>query len=443
MNKTIALGISLALGMSAAVPGYAQDDVLRISVSNDKTRAQPIAIVPFVQNASIPVDIAQIIDDDLARSGMFVTLPRANMIDKPTDVSQVNPSDWRRLGQNDVVIGKVDPGPAPGSVSVSFNLIDVLHSDAASVILNEPGIAGRDKNHWRSAAHKAADEIFEKLTGMKGVFDTQIAYITSTGSAGTLRFQLWIADADGQQPHMIATSHEPLMSPAWSPDGRRIAFVGFNHGWSAIYVQTPSTGELKKFVGEPGINGAPAWSPDGSKLAVTLSFEHNPDIYVIDVASGSRTRITYDPAVDTEAAWSPDGQTLAWVSDRGGQPQVYTTPAGGGGPQTRLTFQGIRNEDPAYSPDGKTLALANNDGSGYRIGLLDLQSHAVKIISNGPLDEHPRFAPNGQVVIYTAQVAHGEELQTASVDGRVHQTLSESGNVRTPAWGPFQPGPGN
>jgi TolB protein len=440
MNKTTVLGIAAAVGMTMALPGFAQDDVLRISVSTDRTRAQPIAIVPFVQSANIPTDIAQIIDDDLARSGMFITMPRANMIDKPTDVSQINVSDWRRLGQSDVVIGKVDAGPAPGSISVSFNLVDVLHSDSATVILNDPGIAGPNKNRWRHAAHKAADEIFEKLTQMKGIFDTQIAYITSSGVGASQRFQFWIADADGQQPHMIATSHEPLMSPAWSPDGRRIAFVGFDHGNSAIYVQTPSTGELRKFVGERGINGAPSWSPDGNRLAVTLSFEHNPDIYIIDVGSGSRTRVTYDSGVDTEAAWSPDGSTLAWVSDRGGQPQIYTTPAGGGGPQTRLTFQGVRNEDPAFSPDGKTLALANNDGSGYRIGLLDLQTHALRIISDGPLDEHPRFAPNGQVVIYTSQGSHGEELKTASVDGRVHQTLSQAGNVRTPAWGPFQPG---
>ncbi len=441
MKKMNPLRIPLLLiGCLSVLPALAQQ-ALNITVSNNNTRAQPIAIVPFVQTPDVPTDIAQIIDDDLARSGMFTTLPRANMLEKPTDVSQVNPRNWKVLGMDNLVIGKVVPGSSgPGSISVSFTLIDVLHGDTATVIMNGNDILSRDKAHQRSAAHQAADMIFEKLTGIRGIFNTQIAYINSTGTGTNRRFQLFISDADGYagSQHTIATSREPLMSPAWSPDGRKLAFVGYDRGYSAIYVQTWETGELKKFVGERGINGAPAWSPDGTKLAVTLSFEKNPDIYVIDVNSGMRTRITTDPGIDTEAAWSPDGQTLVWASDRGGQPQLYTAPATGGS-QTRLTFQGVRNEDPAFSPDGKWLALVNNDGSGYHIGLMDLQTHAIKVISDGFMDEHPRFAPNSQVVIYTSQGPRGEELKTATVDGRVHQTLSQPGNVREPAWSPWPP----
>jgi TolB protein len=432
-----ALRAILLLAVAAAAPVYAD---LSFSVVTDVSKPQPIAVVPFAQPPEVTTDIAQVIDADLARSGLFRTLPRGDMLEKPTDVSQINPRNWRAVGMDYVVIGKVTSTPG-GGITVSFRLVDALHGDDPNslVVLSNDNVVGKDKNHWRSAAHKIADQIYQKLTGIRGIFDTKIAYVTSTGTGNARRFQLYIADADGEQPHMIATSHEPLMSPAWSPDGRRLAFVGFDHGYSAIYVQTPDTGELKRFVGERGINGAPAWSPDGTKLAVTLSFEHNPDIYVIDVATGARNRITTDPAIDTEAAWSPDGKTLAWASDRGGQPQIYTAPSTGG-PQTRLTFQGVRNEDPAFSPDGKTLALVNVDGSGYRIGLLDLQTHVLKIISDGPLDEHPRFAPNGQVVIYTTQGPRGEELKTASVDGRVHQTLSQPGNVREPSWSPFPPG---
>jgi TolB protein len=442
MNKKRAFCFSLCAVLLAAVQmGYADDDVFKISVSNDRTRAQPIVIVPFKQDPSVTTDVAQVIDDDLSRSGMFTTMPRSDMtFGQPGDVSEVSAPDWKRFGNN-VVIGKVVPGSAPGSIDVSFTLIDVLHGDTASVVMNGSDILGRDKAHQRSAAHQAADMIFQKLTGIRGVFNTQIAYINSSGTGNNRRFQLFICDADGYagSQHTIATSHEPLMSPAWSPDGRKLAFVGYDRGYSAIYVQTWETGELKKFVGEKGINGAPAWSPDGTKLAVTLSFERNPDIYVIDVATGARTRITTDPGIDTEATWSPDGQTLVWTSDRGGLPQLYMAPATGGA-QTRLTFQGNRNEDPSFSPDGKLLALVNSDGSGYHIGLMDWQTRAIKIISDGSMDEHPRFAPNSQVLIYTSQGSRGEELRTATVDGRVHQALSQPGNVREPAWGPFPPG---
>ncbi len=441
MKTMNAFRIALLGGLLVAQLAAA-DEPLTFSVASDKTRAQPIAILPFVQSPDIPTDIAQVIDDDLTRSGMFITVPRNDMLEHPTDVSQVNVRNWRTaLKVDNIVIGKVDPGAnGPGSITVSFSLIDVLHGDSATVIMDGNDIVGRDKNHQRAAAHRAADMIFQKLTGIRGVFDTQIAYINSSGTGNARRFQLFISDADGYagSQHTIATSREPLMSPAWSPDGKKLAFVGYDRGYSAIYVQTWETGELKKFIGEPGINGAPAWSPDGTKLAVTLSFEKNPDIYVIDLASGARTRITTDPGIDTEAAWSPDGQSLVWTSDRGGLPQLYVAPSTGG-PQTRITFQGNRNEDPSFSPDGKYMALVNSDGSGYHIALMDWRTKAITVISNGSMDEHPRFAPNSQVVIYTSQGPRGEELRTATVDGRVHQALSQPGNVREPAWSPWPP----
>ncbi|MDR3417707.1 MAG: Tol-Pal system beta propeller repeat protein TolB [Nevskia sp.] len=430
-----ALRVLLLAVCALAAPAYAD---LTITVSNDVTRPQPIAVVPFAQPPDIGVDVAQIVDADLARCGLFKTLPRNDMLERPTEVAQVVPRNWRAVGMDNVVIGKILPGPAPGSFTVSFRLIDATHGDDpnASVTLTSDNITARTKREWRSAAHQVADMIYEKLTGIRGIFNTQFAYVVSTGIGPSRRFQMLVADADAENKQTIAVSREPLMSPAWSPDGQRLAFVGYDHGYSAIYIQNWRSGELKKFVQERGINGAPSWSPDGSKLAVTLSFEKNPDIYVIDVNSGARNRITTDSGIDTEAAWSPDGRTLAWASDRGGQPQIYTAPSTGG-PQTRLTFQGVRNEDPVYSPDGKTLALVNNDGSGYRIGLMNLQTGALRLISDGPMDEHPSFAPNGQVVIYTSQGPRGEELRTASVDGRVHQTLSEPGDVREPAWSPF------
>jgi len=432
MKKILALGLLCIAGSASAD--------LEATITPSGVAPTPIAIAPFSQPAGLPVDIAQIIAADLDMSGVFKSLPRERMLETPTDASQVNPRNWRVVGMNDLVVGKVVPGTVPGSISVSFQLIDVLRGDDpnAAVILTADNIIGPTKNKLRSAAHQAADKIYEKLTGIRGIFNTQIAYVTSTGTGSNQRFQVFVSDADGKNQVPIATSHEPLMSPSWSPDGKRLAFVGYKHGYQAIYVQTWQTGELKPIVEEKGINSSPSWSPDGTKLAITLSFEKNPDIYVVDVASGTRTRLTTDPGIDTEAAWSPDGKTIAWASDRGGQPQTYTMPSGGG-PQTRLTFQGVRNEEPNYSPDGKTMALVNNDGSGFRIGILDLQTHALRIISDGPGDEHPTFAPNGQVLIYTSRGAHGEELKSASMDGRVHYTLSDVGNVHSAAWGPFAP----
>jgi TolB protein len=428
-----------------SVAGSASAD-LEATITSSGVARTPIAIAPFAQPPGLPVDIAQIVSDDLDMSGVFKSTERSKMLEQPTEVSQVNPRNWRVVGVNDLAIGKVVPGAAPGSISISFQLIDVLRGDDpnAAVILNVDNVLGQDKSRLRSAAHQVADKIYEKLTGIRGIFNTRLAYVTSTGVGQSQRFKMIVSDFDGKNQITIATSHEPLMSPAWSPDGKKLAFVGYNRQMQAIYVQSWETGELKKVVEERGINSAPSWSPDGSKLAVTLSFERNPDIYVVDASSGARiARLTTDGGIDTAATWSPDGRTIAWESDRGGQPQIYTMPAGGGA-QTRLSFQGTRNNEPDYSPDGKLMAMTNYEGGLFRIAIMDLQSRSLRVITDGPGDEHPTFAPNGQLLIYTSRGAHGEELKAASTDGRAHYTLGDVGNVHSAAWGPFaQPAPSN
>lgn len=405
---------------------------LDISVSQGVAAPRPVAIVPFAQQPGLSQDIADIIDADLTRSGLFLTLPRTDMLEKPTDEAQVDYRNWRTVGREAIVIGKVQ-GVQGGPISVSAKLLDVYRGQK---IMDIDGVIANKPSEYRSAAHRVADIIYEKLTGKKGYFDTRIAYVTASGPANNRRFQLLIADSDGENPGVIASSREPLMSPAWSPDGKRISYVGYEKGYSAIYIQTPATGALDKFVGEKGINSAPAWSPDGTKLVVTLSYETNPDLYVIDLATKTKHRITDNPAIDTEPNWSPDGSQIAFLSDRGGSAQIYMVPATGGDAR-RVTFEGKRNEQPRFSPDGKSIALVNFDGSSYRIALLDLASGSMRVLSDGPQDESPNFAPSGDLIIYTSQGRGGNELATVSVDGRVRQRLRQSGDVREPAWSPY------
>jgi TolB protein len=418
----------LLAALFASLLGAHAHAALEITVSGGEQAAQPIAVVPFGRPADVTVDLAEVIAADLARSGQFAPIPPGDMLERPTDIAQVNYRNWRALAVDNVVVGRLLRDPA-GKMTARFQLVDVLRAQQ----LMAYDVPVTDPRRLRPVGHQIADLIYEKLTGIPGYFNSQIAYVAATGRPENRVYQIVVADADGASPVTVATSREPLISPAWSPDRRQLAYVGYERGRSAIYIHTLATGDLRRFVSEKGINGAPAWSPDGRSLAITLSFEKNPDIYVMDVARGAHRPITTHFAIDTEPAWSPDGRQIAFTSDRGGQPQVYVVPSSGGEAR-RLTFEGKQNLRPRYSPDGKSLALVNVNETGYRIGLLDLATRQLRILSAGPLDESPSFAPNGAVVIYSAQGKQGNELATVTVDGRIRQRLTQPGNVYEPAW---------
>ncbi len=421
----------IALCLCGLLTGIAHA-ALTIEITQGIQGATPIAIVPFGSApgaAPPPEDIAAIVTADLGGSGRFSTLPLGDMLERPTDGSQVNFKNWRMLGSDNLVIGKVRPGS--GGYTVQFQLFDVFQGKQ---LLGYSIPAGASE--LRRVAHHISDLIYEKLTGIRGAFNTRIAYVTATRGANR-SYVLKVADADGYNASTILSSREPLMSPAWSPDGKRLAYVSFEKKRSEIYVQEIASGARQRIAGFDGANQAPAWSPDGRRLAVSLSRGGNLDLYVLDVSGSNLQRVTDNPAIDTEPVWAPDGNTLYFTSDRGGKPQIYEVAANGGSAQ-RITFEGDYNTRPRVSPDGRYIAMVHRNGGRYTIAVLDTQTRALNVLSDGPLDESPSFAPNGSMILYAAADRGRGVLSAVSIDGKVRQLLVlQEGNVREPAWSPY------
>jgi len=433
------LASPFVLLLLALVPfvACAQQQGLQIDIVGGNAAALPIAVVPMPYQgtgAAPATDVAKVVAADLDRSGQFRSLPDRDMVERPTRGAEVNYPTWRTLKQDFLVVGHVlDAGD--GSYRVEYELFDVAKQQR----LLGFAMTARS-NAMRDVAHQIADAIYEKITGVRGAFWTRIAYITASGVGRNSQYALVVADSDGYNPQTIVHSAAPLLSPAWSPDGRKLAYVSFDRGDSSIYIQDISSSARELVASFRGINSSPAFSPDGRQLALTLSKSGNPEIYVMDLGSKALRQITNQFGIDTAAVFSADGGSLYFMSDRGGKPQIYQAPASGGS-ATRISFQGSYNGDPTVSWDGKKIAMTQGNGNNYRIALLDLSlgSPRWSMLSPGSLDESPSFAPNASMVLYAAREGGRGVLYAVSADARVRQRLVlANGDVREPAWGPYR-----
>jgi TolB protein len=433
MRQILALGPAFLLFLLLPASDVLAE--LNIEITRGAGRRIPVAVVPFGwtgEDGAAPFAIDAVVAADLHRSGRFEPIKETQMLQKPVAGVDIDFDDWSILGVEAVVIGKITQTGA-NAYSVQFQAFDVFTREQL-VGYRMPASRGT----MRRVAHRAADMIYEKLTGVPGVFGTKVAYVTAQGRSADRLYTLVVSDADGENEFTIMESSNPIMSPAWSADSRRLAYVSFEDNVSTIFVQTLRTGNRIKVSSRPGINGAPAFSPDGRKLVLTLGgLDGNLDINVLDLATREVTRLTTNRSIDTEGTWAPDGQSIFFTSDRAGGPQIYKINVNGGTPE-RITFEGSYNARPRLSPDGSKLALVHLDRGNYRIGVLDLESDDLLILSTGRQDESPSFAPNSDTLIYATREGGNGVLEMVSADGLIRQRLaSGQGDVREPVWSPF------
>ncbi len=438
LTRKLSPGFAIVLFVIAGLfTGPLAAQSLNVDIVGGLKTATPIVVVPFAQQGGtpLPTDVADVMRNDFNRSGKFRSLAKSDIVESPSKGSEIKFATWRLLKQDYIVVGNIKE-TGNGMVQVEYELWDVNKQQSLLHQAMPPVPVG----DLRSVAHQIADIIYQKITGVRGAFWTRIAYITAVGVGNNTTYSLIVADSDGYNPQVVARSKESLLSPRWSPDGKKIAYVSFESGNSAIYVQNITTGSRQLVEAHAkGINGAPAWSPDGTKLAVALSYVGNLELFVLDLATHKETRLTHNLAIDTEPVWAPDGKSIYFTSDRSGQPQIYQIPATGGTAQ-RISFQGQNNADAAVSYDGKQIAMVQGNGNVYRIAIMDKSlGNQVRFISPGPLDGSPSFAPNASMLLYSATEGRREVLYAVSDDGLVRQRLVlADGDVREPSWGPYR-----
>jgi len=407
---------------------------LTIEITEGTEGALPIAVVPFDRSkmsSKLSADIAQIITNDLNRSGVLTVLSRQSLPAKPHYSNQVNYPLWRAAEQDYLVVGRVLE-KSSGKYEIQFQLLDVL---------KQKQLIGYSlkttKRKLRSSAHKISDLIYQKITGVRGAFDTRIAYIRAQRNQGR-KYILQVADTDGFNTQTVLESDEPLMSPSWSPDGQSLAYVSFESGRPEIFIQHLSTAKRNKISGFKGINSAPSWSPNGKFLALVLSKDGGPDIYLMNIETKRLRRLTRHRGIDTEPVWSGNGQSIIFTSDRGGSPQIYEVAVTGGKP-IRITFEGQYNAAASVSPDGKYIALVYGEAGQYKIAQLERNTGNLTVLTGSSLDESPSFSPNGKMVLYASTRGDNSVLYAVSVDGRgKHKLSDQTGDIREPVWGPYK-----
>ncbi|MBL8505342.1 MAG: Tol-Pal system protein TolB [Methylobacillus glycogenes] len=425
MNK-----LRLLLSLLVFFLPFGAQAALTIEIVGGAAQQIPIAVVPFAQQGAIAGQqdtIANVISADLRRSGMFRVLETRGVASQPHELNEVNYSDWSAIQAQALTIGTIENLPG-NRLKVSFRLLDVYKQNQ---------LVGMEYNitpaQLRMTAHKIADVIYQKLTGEQGVFATRISYVSKANG----RYSLQVADSDGFNPQTVVSSVEPIISPVWSPDGTRLAYVSFEKKKPIVYVQSLVSGQRTVLANFKGNNSAPSWSPDGKRLALVLTYAANSQIYSINADGTGLQQLTRTTAIDTEPTWSPDGRYIYFTSDRGGSPQIYRMSTSGGD-ASRVTFEGGYIVSPRISPDGKSLAYIRRDEGKFRVAIQDILSGQVQILSDGAKDEAPSFAPNGRMILHATKIGGRGALAAVSADGKVKQRLSEAGgDVREPAWGPF------
>jgi TolB protein len=414
----------LGLLMLAQVP--VANAVMTIEIIGAGEHQIPVAIVPFGGDSGLAQTINAVVVGDLQRSGLFRLVDPAGKL--PHELAEVSYQDWQARGTDALAIGNVS-AQANGRIEARFRLLDVV---------KQAELAGQsvsaDSGEVRAVGHRISDMIYEKLTGDKGVFSTRIAYVKRGGE----RYSLIVADSDGYNEQIVLQQSEPIMSPAWSPDGSHLVYVSFETGHAVVYVQSLFTNQRMVLADFPGSNSAPSWSPDGKYLAIVLTRDGSSEIYLIRLDGSGLRRLTFIDAIATEPSFSPDGQTLLFTSDEGGSPQIYSMPVAGG-PEQRMTFGDGNNYSPRFSPDGKGFVYTHLIGGKFFIATQDFQTGQMQTLTSGGWEKKPSFAPNAKLILFASEARGRGILATVSSDGRVQQHMfTDSGDAREPVWGPHQ-----